>query len=73
MKLACEICKLERAVVRRPKNGAKLCRECFYQIFEEEVHESIVANSLFKRGDRVAIGASGGKGDSDGVGRFSYY
>lgn len=39
-----------------------ICRECFYQVFEDEIHETIVSTKLFKRGERVAIGASGGKG-----------
>ena len=30
-------------------------------MFEDEVHHTIVSNSLFQRGDKVAIGASGGK------------
>uniref|UniRef100_A0A0E0C491 Cytoplasmic tRNA 2-thiolation protein 1 C-terminal domain-containing protein n=1 Tax=Oryza meridionalis TaxID=40149 RepID=A0A0E0C491_9ORYZ len=37
-------------------------RECFYIVFEDEIHQTIVENNLFKPGDRVAIGASGGKG-----------
>lgn len=40
----------------------KICRECFYEVFEEEIHQVIVKNHLFKSGERVAIGASGGKG-----------
>ncbi|KAK1296629.1 Cytoplasmic tRNA 2-thiolation protein 1 [Acorus calamus] len=39
----------------------KICRECFYSVFEEEIHRAIVDNNLFKPGERVAIGASGGK------------
>lgn len=35
---------------------------CFYEVFEEEIHQVIVENQLFKPGERVAIGASGGKG-----------
>lgn len=31
-------------------------------MFETEVHNTIVEAKLFKPGDRVAIGASGGKG-----------
>jgi hypothetical protein len=31
------------------------------QVFEEEVHRTIVDNGMFQRGDRIAIGASGGK------------
>ena len=37
----------------------QLCRECFYEVFEEEVHQTIVRNKLFKAGEKVAIGASG--------------
>lgn len=39
----------------------QVCRECFYAALEDEVHQTIVQHGLFKRGDRVAIGASGGK------------
>ncbi|KAI3501271.1 hypothetical protein L1887_29135 [Cichorium endivia] len=35
--------------------------ECFYVAFEEEIHSVIVNNKLFKPGERIAIGASGGK------------
>lgn len=40
----------------------KICRECFYTVFEDEIHRVIVDNQLFKPGERIAIGASGGKG-----------
>nr|GEX74592.1 cytoplasmic tRNA 2-thiolation protein 1 [Tanacetum cinerariifolium] len=35
-------------------------RECFYEVFEEEIHRVIIDNNLFKRGERIAIGASCG-------------
>ncbi|KAL4400220.1 cytosolic thiouridylase subunit Ctu1 [Malassezia pachydermatis] len=38
-----------------------VCRECFFTVFETEVHHTITEAKLFQRGDRVAIGASGGK------------
>jgi cytoplasmic tRNA 2-thiolation protein 1 len=38
-----------------------LCKDCFYDAFETEIHFTIVKSSLFKPGDFVAIGASGGK------------
>jgi cytoplasmic tRNA 2-thiolation protein 1 len=47
--------------VRRPKTRLPVCRACFFQQFEEEVHRTIIDESLFDRGDVVAIGASGGK------------
>uniref|UniRef100_A0A803P429 Uncharacterized protein n=1 Tax=Cannabis sativa TaxID=3483 RepID=A0A803P429_CANSA len=37
-------------------------RECFYKAFEEEIHQVIVENQLFKPGERIVIGSSGGKG-----------
>ncbi|GKU18116.1 unnamed protein product [Fusarium langsethiae] len=57
----CFRCKNNRAVVKRPKNHHKLCRDCFIQVFEDEVHHTITSSKLFFRGERVAIGASGGK------------
>ena len=57
----CGLCNDARAVVIRPKNHDKVCKTCFVKVFENEVHETIVSSSLFQRGERVAIGASGGK------------
>jgi cytoplasmic tRNA 2-thiolation protein 1 len=42
-------------------HGRQVCRECFYAAFEQEIHETIVGSGMYRRGDRVAIGASGGK------------
>lgn len=61
MPKVCELCGDARAVLRRPKTGHLVCRECFFTVFETEVHETIQRAQLFQRGDRVAIGASGGK------------
>ena len=33
----------------------------FFNCFEDEVHQTIVNNELFKKGDKIAIGTSGGK------------
>ncbi|EAA30993.1 adenine nucleotide alpha hydrolases-like protein [Neurospora crassa] len=57
----CAICKTERANIKRPKNHARVCKGCFLTLFEEEVHHTIVSSNLFYPGERVAIGASGGK------------
>lgn len=57
----CQLCHGRKAVVKRPKNLQKLCKECFYVVFETEIHNTIVEAGLFHRGERVAIGASGGK------------
>lgn len=42
--------------------GDALCKECFFYAFEEEIHRTIVDAKLFQRGDKIAVGASGGKG-----------
>lgn len=57
----CMRCQANKAVVKRPKNHHKVCRECFLAVFEDEVHHTVVSSKLFYRGERVAIGASGGK------------
>jgi len=60
----CSICNEARAALRRPKTGEQICRECFFHVFEDEVHRSIVDNQLFKPGENVCIAASGGKGNA---------
>ena len=57
----CEVCSEARAAVIRPKNGQKICKTCFIIVFEAEIHATILDQQLFRRGERVAIGASGGK------------
>lgn len=57
----CELCHSRKAVMRRPKNLQKLCKECFYHVFETEIHLTIIKENIFYKGERVAIGASGGK------------
>lgn len=61
MVLQCGRCNLQKAALRRPKTFDQLCRACFYEVFEDEVHQTIIASKLFKTGEKVAIGASGGK------------
>lgn len=48
-------------MIKRPKTGQQICKDCFFYVFETEVHNTITEAGLFKPGDRVAIGASGGK------------
>ncbi|ORX38603.1 putative cytoplasmic tRNA 2-thiolation protein 1 [Kockovaella imperatae] len=61
----CSLCETARALVKRPKTGQQVCKECFFTVFETEVHNTIIqgddGQGIFKRGERVAIGASGGK------------
>jgi cytoplasmic tRNA 2-thiolation protein 1 len=61
MKL-CEHCQKKSAILRRPKNRMMVCKECFYELFETEIHDALICGNVFTRGDRIAIGVSGGKG-----------
>ena len=57
----CSKCNDRRAVLKRPKDGSRICKECFFATFEDEIHRTIIDNRLFHAGDRIAVGASGGK------------
>ena len=57
----CARCSEARAIIIRPRNRQKLCKTCFINVFETEVHQTIISSKLFYAGERVAIGASGGK------------
>ncbi|KAF8568473.1 hypothetical protein P879_03651 [Paragonimus westermani] len=58
--LPCSRCDA-KGYIKRPKTGDVLCRDCFSWCFEEEVHWTIKNANLLQPGDRIAIGASGGK------------
>eukprot|EP01138_Halocafeteria_seosinensis_P016425 gb/GECG01016756.1/.p1 GENE.gb/GECG01016756.1/~~gb/GECG01016756.1/.p1 ORF type:complete len:437 (+),score=51.13 gb/GECG01016756.1/:1-1311(+) len=60
-KPVCYVCQENRPALVRPKTGKKICKGCFYECFEAEIHQTIIDNELFKPGERVAIAASGGK------------
>ena len=47
--------------LQRPKTADVLCKECFYEAFENEIHFTITRGQLFKSGCTVAVAASGGK------------
>ncbi|XP_050671782.1 cytoplasmic tRNA 2-thiolation protein 1 [Leptidea sinapis] len=51
----------KNAVLKRPKTGDVLCKDCFFWAFETEIHYTIIKGNLFKSGDAVAVAASGGK------------
>lgn len=57
----CAYCKTKPAKLVRSKNLLPACWECFYEKFESEIHETIVRSQMFKKGERIALGASGGK------------
>jgi cytoplasmic tRNA 2-thiolation protein 1 len=61
MSKLCETCNVAKAALKRPKTGKLICKECFFNVFEEEIHQTIITNNLFKPGEKVAIAASGGK------------
>ena len=62
MVVKCMRCNTNRAILKRPKTSDAMCKECFFFVFEEEVHKTIVDAQLFKPGEKIGIGASGGKG-----------
>lgn len=57
----CALCQKARPILKRPKTSQQVCKDCFFAVFELEVHQTITNAKLFKPGDRVAIAASGGK------------
>ncbi|XP_041977518.1 cytoplasmic tRNA 2-thiolation protein 1 [Aricia agestis] len=61
MPLQCKTGCGKNAMLKRPKTGDALCKDCFFAAFETEIHYTIIKAKLFNRGDSVAIGASGGK------------
>lgn len=61
MPITCSAGCERNAVLKRPKTGDALCKDCFFRAFEEEVHHTITAAKLFVPGDYVAVAASGGK------------
>ncbi len=65
----CLLCLKSRAILKRPKTGQHVCKDCFFLLFETEVHHTITESRLFSRGDKVAIGASGGKGNQTSLGQ----
>ncbi|KAG6530327.1 hypothetical protein ZIOFF_012554 [Zingiber officinale] len=43
------------------KRKEYICKEFFYIVFEDEIHNVIIDNNLFRPGEGVAVAASGGK------------
>ncbi|KAB2006923.1 hypothetical protein E1A91_D11G389900v1 [Gossypium mustelinum] len=58
----CCVCNQNVAALKRPKTLEQIYRECFYAVIEEEIHQVILENQLLEPGERIATGASGGKG-----------
>ncbi|PIC35284.1 hypothetical protein B9Z55_014690 [Caenorhabditis nigoni] len=43
------------AKIRKAKDGAQLCGPCFSKSFEDDVHETIINNNLFKVCDVILV------------------
>lgn len=59
--MSCENCGIRNAMVVRPKNRMKVCKDCFIHLFEEDIHDTIIKFNMFNKGEKVGIGISGGK------------
>jgi len=59
--MKCNTCKTQKATIKRPKTNKPICTPCFFECFENEIDYTITSNKLFNPGEKVAIGASGGK------------
>ncbi len=63
--MKCRICG-KKAIIHLRQHNLALCKEHFIERFERETEKTIRKFDMFKRGDTVAIGISGGK-DSTAV------
>jgi cytoplasmic tRNA 2-thiolation protein 1 len=59
--MACENCRASKAIIVRPKDKMRVCKECFFELFENEIHDLIVSTNMFEKCRRVGVGISGGK------------
>lgn len=59
--MLCENCFIEKSIICRPKNHMKVCKKCFFELFETEVHETIIKNNLFQKDEKILLAVSGGK------------
>ncbi|KAL0221275.1 hypothetical protein RCL1_001129 [Eukaryota sp. TZLM3-RCL] len=58
--MLCSHCS-SRALMKRPATNEAVCKNCFYFLFEEEVHNTVISDNLFRSGESVTVGISGGK------------
>ncbi|KAM0674406.1 cytosolic thiouridylase subunit Ctu1 [Gurleya vavrai] len=59
--MSCNICNIKHAILIRPRDKSKLCKDCFLLSFENEVHKTIIDNNLFIKNENIAVAISGGK------------
>jgi uncharacterized protein (TIGR00269 family) len=57
----CNKCSDGPGIFHRSYSGEYLCRKCFLRSIEEKASKTISKYSMIRRGDRVAVGVSGGK------------
>ncbi|SOV12250.1 PP-loop family protein, putative [Plasmodium gaboni] len=62
--MLCEKCNEKNVCMMRPSNKEKLCKECFIESFEEDVHDTILKKRMFEDNDKICIAVSGGKDSS---------
>lgn len=58
--MSCTRCE-NKAVVLHSKTRLKMCKSCFIESFENDIHSLISSTEMFKSGENVAVGVSGGK------------
>ena len=46
----CSYCKDKKAKILRSKNRKPSCLECFYEVFENEIHIALQKEKVFKKG-----------------------
>lgn len=57
----CQACHNNPVIIRRPKDHSVICKSCFFESFESDVHRTILTERMFQRNDRVLVAVSGGK------------
>jgi len=58
--MACSRCKT-KPVIKLPNNNVSLCKSCFTKYFESKVRKTVRQYKLFEKGEKIAVGVSGGK------------
>lgn len=59
--MLCQRCNKNQVVICRPKDHSRICKICFFYLFENDIHNTIINDNLFTRGETILLGVSGGK------------
>ncbi|SBS85466.1 cytoplasmic tRNA 2-thiolation protein 1, putative [Plasmodium ovale] len=62
--MLCERCNKNNVCMLKPSTRERLCRDCFIEGFEEDVHLTILKKHMFEEKDKICIAVSGGKDSS---------